>query len=134
MNSKVTKSLALLNHTEATLFDYYKRPCCAGASMVYVSSLYQKSRACTGYKNTNTAFSSFRYNQTMAVTKAAFSENDALLIMGNGSGRSHIVSSEDGLIQAELLSRMQRFDQCSSDFRRVQACSHCIVLKRAYHL
>ena len=99
---KVTKSLALLNHTEATLFDYYKRPCCAGASMVYVSSLYQKNELVLDTKTQVQPLSSFRYNQTMSVTKAAFSENDALLIMGNERGRSHIVSSEDGLIQAEL--------------------------------
>ena len=99
---KITKSTSLSNVSQQNLFDYYKRPFAVGQNLAYVSFSEQGTEHVIDTRSKILPISSFHYNQHDLVSKAAFSENDQLLITGNERGRSYILSPEDGTIQANF--------------------------------
>ncbi len=99
---KVIKNTPLSVLPQNDLFDYYKRPFMVGKNLTYISFAQQGTEYVIDTQSKIVPLSTFHYNQHDVVTKAAFSENDLLLITGNERGRSYILSPEDGTIQANL--------------------------------
>lgn len=99
---KIIKSTPLLTRHENTPFDYYKHPFAVGKHLAYLAFADQGLEHVIDTHAKIVPITTFHYNQTESITKAAFSENDTYLITGNERGRSYIISAEDGTIQAEL--------------------------------
>lgn len=99
---KVIKNAPLSTLPQHDLFDYYKRPFTIGKNLAYLSFAQQVTEYVIDTQSKILPISTFHYNQHDVVSKAAFSENDLLLITGNERGRSYILNPEDGTIQANL--------------------------------
>lgn len=99
---KITKSTSLSSLFQQNLFDYYKRPFTIGKNLAYISFAHQGTEHVIDTQSKILPLSTFHYNQHDVVSKAAFSENDLLLITGNERGRSYILGSEAGTIQTTL--------------------------------
>ncbi len=99
---KITKSTSLSHLYDHMLFDYYKRPFAIGKSLAYVSFSQKGAEHIIDIRSKILPIHTLHYNDNEVVTKAELSEHDALLITGNERGRSYIVSTQDGTLQAEL--------------------------------
>lgn len=99
---KILKSTSLSHTREQTMFDYYKRPFALGKNRIYLSFSQKGEEYIIDTTSKLTKITNFIYNGNTEVTKASFSENDKLLITGNEKGKTYIIDTNDGNIQAEL--------------------------------
>lgn len=99
---KVSKSTALSSLYQQNLFDYYKRPFTVGKNLAYLSFSDKGVEHVIDIRAKIIPLSAAHYNNHDAVCKAAFSENDRLLMTGNERGRSYVLNPEEATIQAEL--------------------------------
>lgn len=99
---KITKTVSLSHIYDQTLFDYYRRPFAIGQKIAYISFSQKGAEHIIDTESKILPILTLHYNDREQVSKAAISENDTYLITGNERGRSYIVSTLDGSLQADL--------------------------------
>jgi hypothetical protein len=99
---EITKSTTLSSHYKPELFDYYIRPFALGAQQAYISLSKNSAEYVIGTQAKLSKLSSFTFNTGATVSKAAFSQSDALMITGNEKGRSFLIQAREGSLIAEL--------------------------------
>jgi len=99
---EITKSTTLSSSYKPGLFDYYFRPFELGSKRAYISFSTQGAEYVIDTQSKLSKICAFNYNAGSHVTKAHFSQSDALLIVGNEKGRCFVVQTNDGSNVAEI--------------------------------